>query len=150
MFTGKHLYQGLFLSFKFILKEALAQGCSCESCKIFKNNFFMEKLWMTASGKTSSFQNLKFQNSSSYFWLHLRSPSTLWQIVLKRSIHRKYVWWCPFIFHSALKLFSEWFECSEHVSIYNFYKKKIVWQFDVESHVTQDLGDTCLKVKVLM
>ena len=79
MFTGKHLYQGLFLSFKFILKEALAQGFSCESCKIFKNNFFMEKLWMTASGKTSSFQNLKFQNSSSYFWLHLRSPSTLWQ-----------------------------------------------------------------------
>ena len=30
----------------------------------------------------------------------------------------------------------------EHVS--NFYKKKIVWQFDVTSHVTQDLGDTRL------
>ena len=32
----------------------------------------------------------------------------------------------------ALKLFSEWYECSEHVSIYNYYEKKIAWQFDVE------------------
>ena len=35
-------------------------------------------------------------------------------------------------------------ECWERVSIYNFYKKKIVWQFDIRSHVTQDLRDTPL------
>ena len=32
----------------------------------------------------------------------------------------------------------------EQASIYNFYKKKIVRQFDVRSHETQDLGDTRL------
>ena len=30
------------------------------------------------------------------------------------------------------------------VSIYNFYKNKTVWQFDVRCQVTQDLGDTHL------
>ena len=30
-------------------KEALAQVCSCEFCKFFKNTFFTEHLWMTAS-----------------------------------------------------------------------------------------------------
>ena len=28
------------------------------------------------------------------------------------------------------------------MSLFNFYKEKIVWQFDVRSHVTQDLEDT--------
>ena len=39
----------------------------------------------------------------------------------------------------ALKLFSEWFEWYKRVSIFNIYKKKIVWQFDVMSHLTSDL-----------
>ena len=29
-------------------------------------------------------------------------------------------------------------------SLFNFYKKKTAWQFDVRSHVTQDLRDTRL------
>ena len=40
--------QNLFLSCNFIKKETLAQGFSCMFCKIFKNIFFTEHLWMTA------------------------------------------------------------------------------------------------------
>ena len=36
-FTGKHLCQKLFIK-----KESLAQVFSCEFCKIFKNNFFLQ------------------------------------------------------------------------------------------------------------
>ena len=54
-FTGKQLFQGLFLSkvagqvCKFIKKETLAQVFSCEFCEIFKNTFFTEHVWTTAS-----------------------------------------------------------------------------------------------------
>ena len=34
----------------FIKKESLAQVFSCEICKISKNTFFIEHLWVTASG----------------------------------------------------------------------------------------------------
>ena len=57
-FTEKHLCQSLFFNkiaglrpatlFK---KETLAHVFSCESCKIFKNTFFTENLWTTASNK---------------------------------------------------------------------------------------------------
>ena len=47
--TGKHLCQSLFVSYNFIKKETLAQGFSCEFCKIFKDTFFTEHLWVTAS-----------------------------------------------------------------------------------------------------
>ena len=43
-FTGKHLCQSLFIK-----KETLAQVFSCEFCKIFKNTFSTEHLWMTTS-----------------------------------------------------------------------------------------------------
>ena len=33
----------------FIKKETLAQVFSCEFCEIFKNTFFTEHLWTTAS-----------------------------------------------------------------------------------------------------
>ena len=33
----------------FIKKEIVAQVFSCEFCEIFKNTFFIEHLWMTAS-----------------------------------------------------------------------------------------------------
>ena len=49
IFTRKDLCQSLFLSCNFIKKETLAQGFFCEFCKIFKNTFFTEHLWMTAS-----------------------------------------------------------------------------------------------------
>ena len=48
-FTGEHLCQNLFL--KFIEKETLAQGFSCEFCEIFKDTFFAEHLRTTASEK---------------------------------------------------------------------------------------------------
>ena len=32
----------------------------------------------------------------------------------------------------------------KNTSLFNFYNKKIVWQFDLRSQVTQDLGDTRL------
>ena len=51
IFTGKHLCQSLF--FKVIKKETLAQVVSCEFCKIFKNTFFTEHLWTTASERSS-------------------------------------------------------------------------------------------------
>ena len=46
---GKHLCQSLFLSSNFIKKETLAQGFSYKFCKIFKNTFFTDHLWITAS-----------------------------------------------------------------------------------------------------
>ena len=49
IFTEKHLFQSLFLNCNFIKKETLAKGFSCEFCKISKNSFFTEHLWMTAS-----------------------------------------------------------------------------------------------------
>ena len=52
-FIGKHLCQGLFFNkvagLNFIKKETLAQVFSCEFRKIFKNTFFTEHLWTTAS-----------------------------------------------------------------------------------------------------
>ena len=48
-FTGKHLRQSLFL----IKEETLAQAFSCEFCEIYKNSFFTEHLWATASERTS-------------------------------------------------------------------------------------------------
>ena len=43
-FTGKHLYQSLFLK-----NETLAEVFFCEFCEIFKNTFFTEHLRATAS-----------------------------------------------------------------------------------------------------
>ena len=48
IFKGKYLCQSLFLSRNFI-KETLAHRFPCEFCKIFKNTFFTEHLWMTTS-----------------------------------------------------------------------------------------------------
>ena len=49
LFTGKRLCHSLFLSCNFIKKETLTQGFSRGLCKIFKNTFFTEHLWMHAS-----------------------------------------------------------------------------------------------------
>ena len=54
-FTGKHLCQSFYfnkvagLTCNFIKIETLAQVFSCEFSKIFKNNFFTEYFWATAS-----------------------------------------------------------------------------------------------------
>ena len=59
-FAGKHVYQSLFFdkvaglrpqACNFIKKETLAQMFPCEFSKIFKNTFFTEHLWKTASEK---------------------------------------------------------------------------------------------------
>ena len=55
-FTGKHLFQSLVFnkvaglrSATLLKKETLAQVFSCEFCEIFKNTFFTEHIWTTAS-----------------------------------------------------------------------------------------------------
>ena len=48
----------------FIKKETLAQVFSCEFFKIYKNIFFTEHLWATASGETKESQRLNFPKSS--------------------------------------------------------------------------------------
>ena len=51
-FKGKHLCQSLFLStvaYNFIKKESLVQMFSCEFYEIFKNIFFTEHIWTSAS-----------------------------------------------------------------------------------------------------
>ena len=54
-FTGKHLCQRLFFKKVFLLKKSLwhrcflAQGFSCEFCKISKNTFFTEHPRTTGS-----------------------------------------------------------------------------------------------------
>ena len=56
--TGKHLCQSLFFnkvagrSSTLLKKKTLAQVFSCEFCEIFKNTFFTEYLWATASKNT--------------------------------------------------------------------------------------------------
>ena len=51
IFAGKRLCQSLFLSCNFIKKEIgdLAQGISRDFCRVFKNTFFTEHLWMPSS-----------------------------------------------------------------------------------------------------
>ena len=51
----------MWASGNFIKKETLAQVFSCEFCEIFKNTFFAEHLWMTASvPNIKIFKNLGF------------------------------------------------------------------------------------------
>ena len=48
--SGLHVYlEGISPKFNFIKEEILAQMFSCEFCEIFKNTFFTEHLWATAS-----------------------------------------------------------------------------------------------------
>ena len=56
------------------LKKTLVQGFSCEFCKIFKNTFFSEHLWMTASILR---QLLTLCFAIIYSWQHLSSDKSL-------------------------------------------------------------------------
>ena len=47
-FIGKHLCQRL-AACNFIKKGTVAQVFSCEFCEIFKNTYFTEHVWTTAS-----------------------------------------------------------------------------------------------------
>ena len=71
-FTGKHQRRSLFSevvgrrpqAYHFIKKETPAQ---VEICKILKNTFFIEQLWMPASGYIRILTTKKFQYYSSLF-----------------------------------------------------------------------------------
>ena len=54
-FLGKHLCQSLFFNKVSGLrkKETLTRAFSCEFSEIFKNTFFTEHLWTTASWETN-------------------------------------------------------------------------------------------------
>ena len=68
MFIGKHLCQGLFLSHNIIKKDALAQGFSCECCKIFKNTFFkISKNNKNKKNKNTFFETIK-HNKFDQIW----------------------------------------------------------------------------------
>ena len=68
-FTGKHLHQSLI--FKKVaahrpatlLKKRLAQGFSGEFCEFFKNTFFTEHLWATASDCWTSTKRVSYLQS---------------------------------------------------------------------------------------
>ena len=77
-FSGTYLCQGLFFDIvpglrpvTLFKKETLAQVLSCEFCEFFKNIFFTEHLWATAS-EVSNEYNLKlnfgfvFLNTTAY------------------------------------------------------------------------------------
>ena len=86
-FTEKHLCWSLFLIKLLILqpylKKTLAKVFSCEFCEIFKNTFFTEPFWKTASVVTNGqpfplYINLEmcilFYNLESleYFYMGIR------------------------------------------------------------------------------
>ena len=77
-FTGKHLWQNLILACNFIKKETLAQVFCCEFCEIFKNLFFTEHLWATASVYCWS-KNLKI------YWLKV-----LWTITWIQELYQSW------------------------------------------------------------
>ena len=65
--------------FAFLKKEILAYVFSCEFCKIFKNTFFAEHLWITPSGtfdiKFESCVESNIKNRSRCDLLHLKKIS---------------------------------------------------------------------------
>ena len=87
-FTGKNHCKSLFvikLQFRWpatFLKKILTQVLSCEIYKLFKNNYFEEHLWMSAS----KFYLEKDYNTSMFLWIlgiiqeHLfcRGPTNGW------------------------------------------------------------------------
>ena len=81
IFTAKHLCLSLFLSCNFINKDSLAQEFSCEFCKIFKDTFFTEHLWMTPLN-LQQLRALYF--AIVYSWLLLSNKKSL---VGKKIIH---------------------------------------------------------------
>ena len=84
-----------------------------------------------------SYYNL---NIKIFKW-KVKINAVLWWCVLNRRCFPDFtVWlllWCfQIVFWNDLGV--------KNRSSFNFYKKKTAWQFDVRSHMTQDLGDTRL------
>ena len=91
-FTGKHLCQSLFLNkivgqspvCNPIKKKTMTQVFSCEFCEIFKNTFFKENLWITASVlqflMRTTLPELKVVSKNTFFKEHL------WLLLLARNL----------------------------------------------------------------
>ena len=76
-FTGKHLCQGLFFN-----EETLTQVFSCEICEIFKNTFFAEHLWTTASRRRTYFGFLWGQWNECSSNLKCLHEKVFWSIIV--------------------------------------------------------------------
>ena len=100
IFTAKHLCLSLFLSCNFINKDSLAQEFSCEFCKIFKDTFFTEHLWMTPLNLQ---QLLALYFAIVYSWLLLSNKKSL--VGKKSSIYLK-----DFLFSFLFSLFFIFFD----------------------------------------
>ena len=73
----------------FIKKESLTQMFSCEVCEIFKNTFFTEHLWATASVKNWCVEMQKRQNTQKTSLKRLENRARLihyWSWRLTRSL----------------------------------------------------------------
>ena len=80
-YSQENICAECLLSCNFIKKEALAQGCFCEFCKIFRSRLFTEYIWMTASILQ---QLLALYFAVTYSWQLLSSEKAL---VGKKFIH---------------------------------------------------------------
>ena len=142
---------------------------SCENDKIFKSTFFIEHFrWLHLVKLVPNFWNQQNFSSIDCTWYH-GLPLHCDKILVKHDVHRKIFvvesihivirsskhlnkikilsqWYV--LNHRSFPTFTEWvvlWKCFlndlsvKNTFLFNFYKKKIVWEFDVRSHVTQDL-----------
>ena len=124
-----------------------AQAFSCEYCKIFKNSFFYRKPLVVAScrirTKSLKLEKFEFQLFLTYNWYHgvplhcdiiVVKRDTHLKISLVESIHiAKTVQWYVLNRRSFEIVF--WIIWVLRIRLILTYNKKIVWQFDVGSHV---------------
>ena len=73
-YSQENICAECLLSCNLIKKEALAQGCFCEFCKIFRSRLFTEYIWMTASILQ---QLLALYFAVAYSWQLLSSEKAL-------------------------------------------------------------------------
>ena len=139
----------------------LAQVFSCKYCEIFQSTFLYRTLPVAASGgnwnQVSEISKISVPAIFNYTWHH-GLPLHCDKIVIKRDIHRKNICdvhlYCNSNFKTSKHLnenknrwcieIAFWMIWVLRTRLYNFLKKKTVWQFHVRSHMTQDLGDTRL------
>ena len=147
---------------KLQLKKRLWHRCfQVNFANFLRKTFFTEHLRWLPLVKKSLWNSENF--SFSYFWLQMISwaPSTLWHYSCKTRYPQKNSFsGFHSYFNSNFKAFKlnknslQWYVLNRksflndstvtNTSLFNFDKKKIVRQFDVRSHVTQDIGDTRL------
>ena len=95
-FTGKHLYQSLFLK-----KVAGSRPATCEFCEIFKDTFFTEHLWVNAS---TIFTIFRVGSTLPNVLMKIRSSASHWYRTFEFRIKITYKLWLRFVYRS-LKLY---------------------------------------------